>query len=146
MTTTNIFLLIMSCCIKNVDMHIYVSILFSQHVKTIDAWSEKRCVCGTAHVDWIGLNLNKAKTKKQSKNKKNKKTKNKKIGNHELPQHLSCASNSNSIYSEFCRWLNTMIFQEDGSVDLSYFSPDCFHLSERGQESAAYALWDNMVS
>jgi alpha-D-ribose 1-methylphosphonate 5-phosphate C-P lyase len=55
-------------------MHIYVSILFSQHVKTIDAWSEKCCMCGTAHVDWIGLNLNKAKTtKKQSKNQKNKK-------------------------------------------------------------------------
>jgi hypothetical protein len=31
-------------------------------------------MCGTAHVDWIGLNLNKAKTtKKQSKNQKNKK-------------------------------------------------------------------------
>ena len=82
MTTTNIFLLIMSCCIKNVDMHTYVSILFSQHVKTIDAWSEKCCMCGTAHVDWIGLNLNKAKTKKNKA--KIKKTK-------------------NSIYSEFCR-------------------------------------------
>ncbi|XP_071159307.1 phospholipase B1, membrane-associated-like [Mytilus edulis] len=35
--------------------------------------------------------------------------------------------------------------KEDGSTDLSYFSPDCFHLSVKGQEAAAYALWDNMI-
>ncbi|XP_067680319.1 phospholipase B1, membrane-associated-like [Haliotis asinina] len=29
--------------------------------------------------------------------------------------------------------------------DLSYFSPDCFHFSQRGQAVAARALWNNMI-
>ncbi|ESP02914.1 hypothetical protein LOTGIDRAFT_111188, partial [Lottia gigantea] len=29
-------------------------------------------------------------------------------------------------------------------VDLSYFAPDCFHLSEMGHSNAAIALWNNM--
>ncbi|KAL8598297.1 hypothetical protein ACOMHN_035247 [Nucella lapillus] len=40
----------------------------------------------------------------------------------------------------------TLPTQEDGSPDLSYFAPDCFHLSAKGQEAAALALWNNMVS
>ncbi|VDI27497.1 phospholipase B1, membrane-associated [Mytilus galloprovincialis] len=41
--------------------------------------------------------------------------------------------------------ISHLVFMEDGSTDLSYFSPDCFHLSVKGQEAAAYALWDNMI-
>lgn len=33
----------------------------------------------------------------------------------------------------------------DGTTDLDYFAPDCFHFSELGQQSAAAALWDNMI-
>ncbi|KAJ8313633.1 hypothetical protein KUTeg_008194 [Tegillarca granosa] len=32
------------------------------------------------------------------------------------------------------------------SPDLSYFSHDCFHFSEKGQAAAAHSLWNNMVS
>ncbi|XP_052275651.1 phospholipase B1, membrane-associated-like isoform X4 [Dreissena polymorpha] len=30
-------------------------------------------------------------------------------------------------------------------IDLSYFSPDCFHLSEKGHRAAADGLWNNMI-
>jgi len=30
--------------------------------------------------------------------------------------------------------------------DLSYFAPDCFHLSLKGHRAAADALWNNMVN
>nr|XP_022333388.1 uncharacterized protein LOC111130532 [Crassostrea virginica] len=30
-------------------------------------------------------------------------------------------------------------------ADLSYFAPDCFHLSEKGHRAAAEALWNNMI-
>lgn len=33
----------------------------------------------------------------------------------------------------------------DGQPDLTYFSPDCFHLSRKGQAAAAGALWNNMI-
>ncbi len=33
----------------------------------------------------------------------------------------------------------------DGSVDMSYFAPDCFHFSEVGHRSAALALWNSMI-
>ncbi|KAJ8309462.1 hypothetical protein KUTeg_014336 [Tegillarca granosa] len=32
-----------------------------------------------------------------------------------------------------------------GDTDLSYFAPDCFHFSVKGQQAAATALWKNMV-
>ncbi|BFZ11512.1 hypothetical protein BsWGS_14551 [Bradybaena similaris] len=32
-----------------------------------------------------------------------------------------------------------------GKVDFSYFASDCFHYSEKGQQSVAGALWTNMV-
>lgn len=37
---------------------------------------------------------------------------------------------------------------QDGTdkPDLSYFAPDCFHLSAKGHRAAADALWNNMVS
>ncbi|XP_071153647.1 phospholipase B1, membrane-associated-like [Mytilus edulis] len=31
-------------------------------------------------------------------------------------------------------------------VNLSYFSPDCFHFNEKGHGAAALSLWNNMVS
>merc|ERR1719239_2127236 len=34
---------------------------------------------------------------------------------------------------------------EDGDVDYSYFAADCFHHSDKGQEAAGEALWNNMV-
>ncbi|XP_018599077.2 phospholipase B1, membrane-associated-like [Scleropages formosus] len=33
----------------------------------------------------------------------------------------------------------------DGTPDLSYFSADCFHFSERGHAEMAIALWNNML-
>lgn len=33
----------------------------------------------------------------------------------------------------------------NGETDLSFFSPDCFHLSQKGHEAAADALWNNMI-
>ncbi|CAF4107567.1 unnamed protein product [Rotaria sordida] len=33
----------------------------------------------------------------------------------------------------------------DGSADFSYFSPDCFHFSQKGHEAAAIELWNNMM-
>jgi len=41
---------------------------------------------------------------------------------------------------------NTKIpLNSDGSPDLSYFSPDCFHLSAKGHAEAAKALWNNLL-
>lgn len=34
---------------------------------------------------------------------------------------------------------------DTSEADLSYFAPDCFHLSEKGHKAAAEALWNNMV-
>eukprot|EP01012_Entosiphon_sulcatum_P050897 TRINITY_DN69861_c0_g1_i1.p1 TRINITY_DN69861_c0_g1~~TRINITY_DN69861_c0_g1_i1.p1 ORF type:complete len:415 (-),score=85.21 TRINITY_DN69861_c0_g1_i1:64-1308(-) len=34
----------------------------------------------------------------------------------------------------------------DGSIDYSYFAPDCFHFSGKAHAAAAVALWDNMIS
>lgn len=33
----------------------------------------------------------------------------------------------------------------DGSVDRSYFAPDCFHLSGKGHSASAVGLWNNML-
>jgi len=33
----------------------------------------------------------------------------------------------------------------NGTPDFSYFSPDCFHFSQKGHESAAIELWNNMM-
>ncbi|CAF2361115.1 unnamed protein product [Rotaria sp. Silwood2] len=35
--------------------------------------------------------------------------------------------------------------KSDGSADFSYFSPDCFHFSQKGHEAAAVELWNNMM-
>ncbi|XP_067938740.1 phospholipase B1, membrane-associated-like isoform X2 [Watersipora subatra] len=35
--------------------------------------------------------------------------------------------------------------KSDGSPDLSYFAPDCFHFSEKGQNIAGRALWNNLI-
>lgn len=37
-------------------------------------------------------------------------------------------------------------FQQKGEVDTSFFSVDCFHISEQAHAEMAIALWDNMVS
>uniref|UniRef100_A0A671Q4L4 Uncharacterized protein n=1 Tax=Sinocyclocheilus anshuiensis TaxID=1608454 RepID=A0A671Q4L4_9TELE len=34
---------------------------------------------------------------------------------------------------------------EDGTPDLTFFSVDCFHFSERGHAEMALALWNNML-
>lgn len=34
---------------------------------------------------------------------------------------------------------------QDGKPDRSYFSPDCFHLSQKAHTLMARALWNNMV-
>jgi phospholipase B1 len=33
----------------------------------------------------------------------------------------------------------------NGLADFSYFSPDCFHFSQKGHEAAAVELWNNMM-
>lgn len=35
---------------------------------------------------------------------------------------------------------------QDGRPDVTYFSEDCFHFSERGHADMAVAMWNNMVS
>ncbi|ESP02913.1 hypothetical protein LOTGIDRAFT_111011, partial [Lottia gigantea] len=39
---------------------------------------------------------------------------------------------------------NTYLPTVEGEPDYSYFAPDCFHLSHKGQATAAVALWNNM--
>lgn len=39
----------------------------------------------------------------------------------------------------------TELPQKNGRPDLAYFAPDCFHLSRLGHQSAATALWNNML-
>lgn len=34
----------------------------------------------------------------------------------------------------------------DGSTDLSYLSKDCFHLSQKGHATIAYALWESLLT
>ncbi|XP_036922799.1 phospholipase B1, membrane-associated [Sturnira hondurensis] len=41
---------------------------------------------------------------------------------------------------------NTLVpLNEKGGADLSFFSEDCFHFSERGHAEMAIALWNNML-
>jgi len=35
--------------------------------------------------------------------------------------------------------------KSDGLPDFSYFSPDCFHFSQKGHEAAGIQLWNNMM-
>ena len=37
-------------------------------------------------------------------------------------------------------------FHQVGEADTSFFSVDCFHISERTHAEMAIALWNNMVS
>ncbi|XP_067948564.1 phospholipase B1, membrane-associated-like [Watersipora subatra] len=39
----------------------------------------------------------------------------------------------------------TLPTMQRGRPDLSYFAPDCFHLSGKGQRAAGKALWNNMM-
>ncbi|XP_060066978.1 phospholipase B1, membrane-associated-like [Ylistrum balloti] len=34
---------------------------------------------------------------------------------------------------------------ESGEIDLTYFSPDCFHFNAKGHAASALSLWNNMV-
>ncbi|XP_066463696.1 phospholipase B1, membrane-associated-like [Eleutherodactylus coqui] len=36
-------------------------------------------------------------------------------------------------------------FDQEGHVDYSFFTPDCFHLTIKGHEQMAKALWNNML-
>jgi len=38
----------------------------------------------------------------------------------------------------------TLPTKSDGSVDTSYFAPDCFHFSQIGHANSAQALWNNL--
>jgi hypothetical protein len=37
------------------------------------------------------------------------------------------------------------IFQSNGTVDLSFFSPDCFHFSQFGHALVAKHTWNTML-
>ena len=41
-----------------------------------------------------------------------------------------------------------MLCPQDGNnnVDMSFFAPDCFHMSVKGHRAIAAGLWNNMVS
>jgi phospholipase B1 len=39
----------------------------------------------------------------------------------------------------------TVPLTSSGLSDFSYFSPDCFHFSQKGHEAAAVELWNNMM-
>jgi hypothetical protein len=41
--------------------------------------------------------------------------------------------------------LTLFLLKGNGLADFSYFSPDCFHFSQKGHEAAAVELWNNMV-
>lgn len=41
---------------------------------------------------------------------------------------------------------NGVFWNQDGEADASFFSVDCFHISERAHAEMAIALWNNMVS
>lgn len=41
---------------------------------------------------------------------------------------------------------STVPFPQDGRPDRSFFSADCFHLSQKAQTLMARSLWNNMVS
>ena len=45
----------------------------------------------------------------------------------------------------YCDDLLSILQPEGDGPDLSYFAPDCFHLSLKGHRAAADALWDNMI-
>ena len=34
---------------------------------------------------------------------------------------------------------------QNGKIDMSFFTPDCFHFTMKGHEELAKALWNNMV-
>lgn len=43
-------------------------------------------------------------------------------------------------------YINTQIpRKEDGTLDRSYFAPDCFHFSYKAHAAAAIGLWNNMM-
>ena len=45
----------------------------------------------------------------------------------------------------FC-CISSVMLQSDGSPDMTYFAPDCFHLSQKGHGVGALYLWKNMAS
>ncbi|KAJ8313635.1 hypothetical protein KUTeg_008196 [Tegillarca granosa] len=55
----------------------------------------------------------------------------------------TCCSNSNEIKSFAINF--RLINDASGEIDLSYFSPDCFHFSAKGHFAAALSLWNNMI-
>lgn len=50
-----------------------------------------------------------------------------------------------SVFSYIYIFFFTLLSQKDGRPDRSYFSPDCFHLSQKAHTLMARALWNNMV-
>lgn len=47
--------------------------------------------------------------------------------------------------NKLIKFKNASFKADTSEADLSYFAPDCFHLSEKGHKAAAEALWNNMV-
>lgn len=35
---------------------------------------------------------------------------------------------------------------QNGKIDMSFFTPDCFHFTMKGHEELAKGLWNNMVN
>lgn len=51
---------------------------------------------------------------------------------------------SNLIF--LLRSLGLLLELQDGKIDLSFFSADCFHFTVKGHEELAKGLWNNMVT
>lgn len=43
-------------------------------------------------------------------------------------------------------FLGLLLELQDGKIDLSFFSADCFHFTVKGHEELAKGLWNNMVT
>uniref|UniRef100_A0A4W4EUZ7 Uncharacterized protein n=1 Tax=Electrophorus electricus TaxID=8005 RepID=A0A4W4EUZ7_ELEEL len=55
-------------------------------------------------------------------------------------------SNFTVVLQPFLRDITLpLMVREDGNLDLSYFTVDCLHLSERAHSEMAIALWNNML-
>lgn len=49
------------------------------------------------------------------------------------------------VINEMCLFKKVQSFHQVGEADPSFFSVDCFHISERAHAEMAIALWNNMV-
>lgn len=62
-----------------------------------------------------------------------------------LTHSLTLASFALSSFSSDC-FCCYCFLPQDGKIDLSFFTADCFHFTLKGHEELAKGLWNNMVT